>query len=474
MERRDKAGGQQIPESAKRMLDAALLETIAQARAGKPEAWGEIYQHYAAAIFRFCRRVLPTREDAEDATMDIFLKIKGRLGQYDESRPFSAWLYKVASNHCLDLLRRRHIRQDLETGEVETLPLEHPDPGQLEQLMTAQSGKRVRDAMQQLPARSRMVLVLRYYADLSYDEIAEALDVRRAFVGVVLLRARVFAQVILVEGSVDQNLMAWVHTMEIASKGKVGGSVLGFAVSIISDGRIERDLTAEFSKNDLNGYIGGNATLSKGNLTIGPRAEIRGSASYKGEHRPEVSSQAKLASPLSIELQSRWDKYAHPHFYWWHLVRMVAALIFGLNLLFIAPDLFSRAVQKGDRIGASLGYGAVAMVATPVLAVVACITLVGIPVGVAGLLLFVVALYSTQIVVGAWLGAKLLGQPAGQGARIGRMALGLLIVRVTTLIPFVGVLAGCFVAFAGFGAITLAAHERFNRAAERAGAGTLA
>ena len=186
------------------MLDAALLETIAQARAGKSDAWGEIYQHYAAAIFRFCRRVLPTREDAEDATMDVFLKIKGRLGQYDESRPFSAWLYKVASNHCLDLLRRRHIRQDLETGEVETLPLEHPDPGQLEQLMTAQSGKRVRDAMRQLPARSRMVLVLRYYAELSYDEIAEALDVRRAFVGVVLLRARHQLRESLKEGAPAQ------------------------------------------------------------------------------------------------------------------------------------------------------------------------------------------------------------------------------------------------------------------------------
>jgi RNA polymerase sigma-70 factor (ECF subfamily) len=190
LERQDKAGGRDRPESAKRMQDAALLESIAQARAGNAEAWGEVYQHYAAAIFRFCRRVLPTREDAEDATMDIFLKIKGKLHQYDPSHPFGAWLYKVASNHCWDLLRRRHIRQDLETGDVETIPLEHPDPGQLDQLLTAQSGKRVRDALHQLPARARMVLVLRYYADLNYDEIADALGLRRAFVGVVLLRAR--------------------------------------------------------------------------------------------------------------------------------------------------------------------------------------------------------------------------------------------------------------------------------------------
>jgi RNA polymerase sigma-70 factor (ECF subfamily) len=182
------------------MLDAALLETIAQARAGQADAWGRIYQQYAAAIFRFCRRVLPTREDAEDATMDVFLKLKSRLGQYDTSRPFSAWLYKVASNHCWDLLRRRHTRQDLETGDVDTLPLEHPDPGQLDQLLTAQSGKRVRDALHRLPARARMVLVLRYYADLSYDEIADALGLRRAFVGVVLLRARHQLRELLKEG----------------------------------------------------------------------------------------------------------------------------------------------------------------------------------------------------------------------------------------------------------------------------------
>ena len=186
----DKAGGPGSLESAKPMRDAALPETIAQARTGNPEAWGELYQHYAPAIFRFCRRVLLTREDAEDATMDVFLKIKSRLYQYDASRPFTAWLYRVASNHCWDLLRRRHIRQDLETGDIDLLPLEHPDPGQLDQLLIAQSGARVRDALHRLPARARMVLTLRYYSDFSYEEIAEALGLRRAFVGVVLLRAR--------------------------------------------------------------------------------------------------------------------------------------------------------------------------------------------------------------------------------------------------------------------------------------------
>ena len=178
------------PEGMNPAEQASDRERIAQARAGNAEAWGELYRQYAPAIFRFCRRIMPTREDAEDATMDIFIKVRQKLGQYDSSRPFGAWLYTVAANHCWDLLRRRRVRQDLETGEIEKMPLEHPDPGQLEQLMEHRTSQQVRRALDKLPARARMALVLRYYAEMSYDDIAATLGVRRAFVGVVLLRAR--------------------------------------------------------------------------------------------------------------------------------------------------------------------------------------------------------------------------------------------------------------------------------------------
>jgi RNA polymerase sigma factor (sigma-70 family) len=165
-------------------------EAIARARAGDVEAWGQLYREYAPAIFRFCRRAMPTREDAEDATMEIFMKLKNKLSQYDTTRSFSAWLYKVAANHCWDILRRRKIRQDKETEDVESVPLEHPEPSQLEKLIEQRSGEEVRKALEKMGARARMALVMRYYSDMSYDEIANALGVRRAFVGVVLLRAR--------------------------------------------------------------------------------------------------------------------------------------------------------------------------------------------------------------------------------------------------------------------------------------------
>jgi len=165
-------------------------EVVARARAGDADAWGELYREYAPAIFRFCRRALPTREDAEDATMEIFMKLRAKLNQYDPTRSFQAWLYKVAANHCWDILRRRRIRQDKETEDVDTMPLEHPEPSQLEKLIEQRSSEEVRKALEKLGARARMALVMRYYSDMTYDEIADALGVRRAFVGVVLLRAR--------------------------------------------------------------------------------------------------------------------------------------------------------------------------------------------------------------------------------------------------------------------------------------------
>jgi len=165
-------------------------EAVQRAQAGDAEAWGEIYRQCAPAIFRFCRRALPTREDAEDATTEIFMKVREKIGQYDPSRSFSAWLYKVSANHCWDMLRRRKGRQDKETEDVAELPLAHPAPGQLERLIARITSEEVRGALGRLPARARMALVLRYYSEMDYDEIAEALGVPRGYVGVVLLRAR--------------------------------------------------------------------------------------------------------------------------------------------------------------------------------------------------------------------------------------------------------------------------------------------
>src|SRR5437879_66643 len=134
---------------------AESAEVIARARAGDAEAWGDLYREFAPAIFRFCRRALPTREDAEDATMEVFMKVRNKLHQYDATRPFSSWLYKVAANHCWDMLRRRKIRQDKESEDLDTLPLEHPDANQLEQLIERRTSEEARKALDNLRALAR-------------------------------------------------------------------------------------------------------------------------------------------------------------------------------------------------------------------------------------------------------------------------------------------------------------------------------
>ena len=133
---------------------------------------------------------MPTREDAEDATMEIFMKLRDKLVQFDQTRSFSAWLYKIAANHCWDMLRRKKARHDKDMDDIEEVALECPEPNQLEKLIEERTGEEVRRALDKLGMRARMALVMRYYSDMSYDEIADALGVRRQFVGVVLLRAR--------------------------------------------------------------------------------------------------------------------------------------------------------------------------------------------------------------------------------------------------------------------------------------------
>ena len=101
------------------MSQADLARNVARVRAGETDAWGQLYEELAPSVFRLSRRVLPTREDAEDATTEIFLKVRLRLDQYDSSRPFRPWLYKLASNHCWDELRKRRARGETEAGDLD-------------------------------------------------------------------------------------------------------------------------------------------------------------------------------------------------------------------------------------------------------------------------------------------------------------------------------------------------------------------
>lgn len=169
------------------MSQSRLDRLVEEARAGDRDAWGEVYREVGPMVLRLCRRILPTREDAEDAAAEIFMKAQLKLEHYDSGRPFKPWLYRVAANHCWDVLRARRGRQRVDDGEID-VESRAPDP--LERILVRETHEEVRGALARLDDRARLALCLRYFSELSYEEIAEVLGVTSSFVGVLLLRAR--------------------------------------------------------------------------------------------------------------------------------------------------------------------------------------------------------------------------------------------------------------------------------------------
>src|SRR5512146_198597 len=97
--------------------DAVPAEVIRRAREGDSEAFGELYRRFSRRVLGLCLHLLGKREDAEDATSEVFMKLRTALGRYDDALPFRPWINGVAAKHCLDRLRRRRREQRLFENE---------------------------------------------------------------------------------------------------------------------------------------------------------------------------------------------------------------------------------------------------------------------------------------------------------------------------------------------------------------------
>jgi RNA polymerase sigma-70 factor (ECF subfamily) len=176
-------------------MDEAQLETVLrEAQMGNAVAFGQVYGEFSSRVFGLCRKMLGSRAAAEDATSEVFERAYGSLDSYDRARPFDRWILTIASRHCLNKLRREKLEQKLFREEPKDA---HADvraqvlaPSPLTALETKRERKQLLDAIDALPDNYRLPLVLRYYGDLSYDEIAEQLGTNRNNVAVLLHRAK--------------------------------------------------------------------------------------------------------------------------------------------------------------------------------------------------------------------------------------------------------------------------------------------
>src|SRR5215469_4712998 len=160
----DRPKGPQPREDKMERLD--LESVIARAQGHDADALGEIYRRYVRRVFGLCRYMLDSRESAEDATSEVFVKLQRSIQTYDGSIPFPSWLLRVTSHQCIDALRRqrsgRRVIVELE-DQVTIAEAPSAEPSPLRAVMNEEARDEIRHAIEQLPENYRLPLVLRYY-----------------------------------------------------------------------------------------------------------------------------------------------------------------------------------------------------------------------------------------------------------------------------------------------------------------------
>lgn len=158
------------------MIDAQLESVwLDAARRGDQEAFGELVRIYEKRVFALTSRMCRNPDDAAEAAQDAFLAAWQSLPKFRGDSSFATWLYRLASNACVDLLRRENRRQADSLDEA-ALDLPSTEPSPQESAERKGLREQVEDGLRQLPPDYRAVLVLREIHQLRYDEIAQALS----------------------------------------------------------------------------------------------------------------------------------------------------------------------------------------------------------------------------------------------------------------------------------------------------------
>src|SRR5436190_16432893 len=142
------------PHEDKQMEELDLESVIGRARGHDVAALEQIYRRYVRRVFGLCRYMLDSRESAEDATSEVFLKLQRSIESYNGSIPFPRWLLRVAGNQCIDALRhrKRGLRHIVEVEEgVAVIEAAASEPSPLGALLSTEERSQVRDAIARLP-----------------------------------------------------------------------------------------------------------------------------------------------------------------------------------------------------------------------------------------------------------------------------------------------------------------------------------
>lgn len=187
-------------EQKKNISDRAKedLELVALAREKKDQqAFAQLMSRYKDSIYFMVLKMVHNRDDAEDITMESFGKAFNSIERYDPKYAFSTWLFKIATNNCIDFIRKKRLETTSldepigNDGDEElTIDVKAESRDPEENFIRKQRHVSVRGTIEQLDDKYRMLIQLRYYDELSYEEISEQLNIPLGTVKAQLFRAK--------------------------------------------------------------------------------------------------------------------------------------------------------------------------------------------------------------------------------------------------------------------------------------------
>ena len=178
--------------SEKAQRDYLLVQ---RANNGDQKAYAELMDRYRDAIYYMLLKMVNNASDAEDLTIEAFGKAFKNIQQYAPNYAFSTWLFKIATNNCIDFIRKKkasHVSLDHNDDEHEkaSMDIQAPVMDPEETMINEQKIKLMRSIVDKLKPRYRKLIELRYFKELSYEEIAEELELPIGTVKAQLFRAR--------------------------------------------------------------------------------------------------------------------------------------------------------------------------------------------------------------------------------------------------------------------------------------------
>jgi cytoskeletal protein CcmA (bactofilin family) len=269
-----------------------------------------------------------------------------------------------------------------------------------------------------------------------------------------------------IDGEVRGHVYAAAEDLMLLEAGRVGRDAATAGERVRIEGEVARDLFVAGRTIDVQGRIGRNLLVRGDEVTLLDAASVGGDfdARLPEGHAPEIAPGASIGGEriegvLDHEGHAHRSRWMRPGFYMRTLVLMASAFLVGMLLHLVRPGLFEHALPAAADFFRELGLGFVTLVVTPVAIAIACVTVVGIPIGLMALFAFVTGLFLSGIVVAALLGQAVLGRRDESAPRFGvALLLGLVIVTVAVNLPFIGGLLRLVVLMTGTG--MLVAHVR--------------